>query len=710
MASSRATKLRKLDDFRRRLPHATASALSAILDDVAEGGVPEVHSRKAFGQAVVQELARHDAYGPLISTCDAITVKGELRSVKLANPLSLLAAAYGQGGSFHELFRNTVAAKAGNALEIIIYFDEIVPGDPMGPANRRKIWTCYFSFKEFGARVLSNERAWIPCLEVRTAITATLSAGISQLCKHILHSIFLNPLGDTIDLGILLKGPTECDRPRVRFSLGFILQDGAAHKFIFCLRGDNGSRFCTLCKNCFAIATDDVEDDSDDEADPVHVVRSSHVYESECQFADRNDINGTLNRLKSRYQQVQDKHMTKGTFEKWQQAAGFNHEPHGLVYDDMLMNRVVDPTRHYVHDWMHCLFVAGVFNKVLILLLGSLAVGFNKSLSFLYKQLFEYIGFWVLPRDKPGDLQNCFTAKRLESNKKSKSKVFKCQASDGLGLYTLIGLWVMTFVIPAGVCIAEASAFLAMCDMIDVFVSCSQEGHRTTPATLSAAIDKFLKKCVAAGWKPHMTPKFHWLIHFPKHLRIHGFLVSCWVHERLHKLSKRYGADIMNTIKYEESLLHQVLCHVLADWRKPGLFDVGVGLKKPYKATKKALTFLSSHLGYDLNADNCMLGNEARVQHGSCARKDVVLISNKSDNVVECGEVWLHAQCNGQCVSLVSFWEKVCHDKPKSLMTWRKLDNPFLIHTSDILSAVVHKHLSNDKVATVVPAQLKLHA
>ena len=39
--SDRPTKLRKLNDFRRRLPHCTASALAAILADIKEHGLPD---------------------------------------------------------------------------------------------------------------------------------------------------------------------------------------------------------------------------------------------------------------------------------------------------------------------------------------------------------------------------------------------------------------------------------------------------------------------------------------------------------------------------------------------------------------------------------------------------------------------------------------------------------------------------------------------
>ena len=50
--SDRAAKLRKLNDFHRRLPHCTASALEAILSNIKKNGVPEgATSRHAFKDA-----------------------------------------------------------------------------------------------------------------------------------------------------------------------------------------------------------------------------------------------------------------------------------------------------------------------------------------------------------------------------------------------------------------------------------------------------------------------------------------------------------------------------------------------------------------------------------------------------------------------------------------------------------------------------------
>ena len=39
--------------------------------------------------------------------------------------------------------------------------------------------------------------------------------------------------------------------------------------------------------------------------------------------------------------------------EKWRQSLGINYNVHGILFCTYLMSRVVDPTQHYVRDWMH---------------------------------------------------------------------------------------------------------------------------------------------------------------------------------------------------------------------------------------------------------------------------------------------------------------------------------------------------------------------
>ena len=63
--ADRAAKLRKLDDFRRRNPFCTASALQSIVRDIKENGAPELFTIKDMREARKLITAVETPHGPV---------------------------------------------------------------------------------------------------------------------------------------------------------------------------------------------------------------------------------------------------------------------------------------------------------------------------------------------------------------------------------------------------------------------------------------------------------------------------------------------------------------------------------------------------------------------------------------------------------------------------------------------------------------------
>ena len=64
-AMERAAKLQRLHYMRRSLPHISASALAAVLEDVQKFGNVDLHQRKHIRESTEKELSKWNAYGPL---------------------------------------------------------------------------------------------------------------------------------------------------------------------------------------------------------------------------------------------------------------------------------------------------------------------------------------------------------------------------------------------------------------------------------------------------------------------------------------------------------------------------------------------------------------------------------------------------------------------------------------------------------------------
>ena len=91
MAQESAAKARKLNAFRRRLPHCSASALGAILQAVQDTGLPEGGvGRDALRAARDYQCNEETSYGSLIEHIWVKTTTGEWHAIPICNPFAFL--------------------------------------------------------------------------------------------------------------------------------------------------------------------------------------------------------------------------------------------------------------------------------------------------------------------------------------------------------------------------------------------------------------------------------------------------------------------------------------------------------------------------------------------------------------------------------------------------------------------------------------------
>ena len=174
---------------------------------------------------------------------------------------------------------------------------------------------------------------------------------------------------------------------------------------------------------------------------------------------------------------------------------------------------------------MGCLW-GGVWNITVLLLLNAL---YSDGVREVYNVVRDYVGGWTFPRRGGCDAATLFDPKRRAPN--TKAGHFKCSASDGLSLYSLLAYFVETVCVPAGRCAAACVAYLALADVIDCIVAISR-GVNVPPDQLLATVEHFLAMFAAAFGLDYMTPKFHWLLHLMDHYVNFGGLPTCWTLER----------------------------------------------------------------------------------------------------------------------------------------------------------------------------------
>jgi len=193
--SDRAAKLRKLNDWRRRLPHCTASALGAVLKEIQKNGLPEGCdlSRNAIRHARDEVAATQTPHGTLLQTITVFDKDENEVEVTIAHPLAMLWQATKDCSSFTVFFLARLKKHPPSPEQpwtLVIYTDEVTPGNPLATLNNRKFHALYWSFLEFGVQALCREECWFCACTEYSILVAPLSAGLSQLVASVLTKFF----------------------------------------------------------------------------------------------------------------------------------------------------------------------------------------------------------------------------------------------------------------------------------------------------------------------------------------------------------------------------------------------------------------------------------------------------------------------------------------------------------------------------------------
>ena len=108
------------------------------------------------------------------------------------------------------------------------------------------------------------------------------------------------------------------------------------------------------------------------------------------------------------------------------------------------------------------------------------AVGFTYNFGgFLFDESLRdvvpmtiFLQSWQLPVGKLASattLVALFTQKRKKSN--NDAQTFRCVASEGLSLYSLLGLWIQESVLPSGKATRACLAYLGACNLLDLLTT-----------------------------------------------------------------------------------------------------------------------------------------------------------------------------------------------------------------------------------------------
>ena len=208
----REQKHRKLCVFMAKLPFVSGRALEAILQVAKEDELPDGCSRSTFRRARETMVKTITIYGPLHHTVD---IDGT--DVEVLNPFAALWYAANKCSGFAALLDR--AAQHKQPWHIVLYADEVLPGNQLAHKAARKTWCWYWTIIEFGPAALSDEDRFglKACLLRRTLRSMRKGAAKQPAMKHSSH-----PEGCMVPAGVRSLHCRRRDRCRHRHSYGQI--------------------------------------------------------------------------------------------------------------------------------------------------------------------------------------------------------------------------------------------------------------------------------------------------------------------------------------------------------------------------------------------------------------------------------------------------------------------------------------------------------
>ena len=499
---------------------------------------------------------------------------------------------------------------------------------------------------------------------------------MSNLFRLVVRSFFDDAGHNLQTSGMIIKF-TDGSQPTMLWAaLAVKVADESALHQVWLNKGAGGIMLCLLCSNVV----------SDDSGLAMHDARHELVPSTCLEFGrfvlhTGASIRALLARIAAFAEGA-----TKTALEEFEKQVGFSHCPESILMDPAL-SPYVDPCRITMYDWCHVFLVSGLFQLIVGLLMRLLHP------QITYSDLNEFIRAWTLPKRYESSADGMDVACAHRAHSAYKEGKFKCSASEALSVYPLIQKWITEAVKPAvlenPVRSAACDCYLQLCVVLGMLKATQRKHHNVTPSGLHRAIVACLRKFLVAFGAGAWIPKCHMALHFGWFLQTFGFLISCFVHERKHKVAKRYGNHMSSLRGFDKYVLREVFLTQRAALRKDSCFSIVQHLSRP---TKKCMAALREHFPHAI--DLAVTAEACVGEGGKVSKGDVVAL--EAGGVAQ---VWMHVVVDRQVVSCIARWRRV------NDTTYIVRSEPEFIATSSIREALVYSR-TGDRAVIIPPLAL----
>lgn len=423
------------------------SALADVLTAVKESGeLPETTSKSTVKRRRAEAAEISTPYGNLIQEFQLNAVDGSMIKLSFVHPASFLHHTSTECPGMQELLDGAHARSPNTVSKpwvLILYLDEISPGNQLKVTNKRKLWAIYYSVKEFGGFQLSQESSWAMLTAIRSETIGKIKGGMSAVFLECVK-MFAKSNGN-LETGVRLQ--IHGSMQLCFFKVGYLVADEAAIKVAMDNKGASGKMLCLFCQTTVQARYA-----------PAHlgrlVLHHEHDITKLCLHSDESiwQIVDHLNAQAGRG--------TKKAFQDLEVKLGFNHCPGGvlLAHDQRERWR---PASFTCFDPMHVFYVSGVFHREMTYMLDLLNRHGVKQ---------QHIHAWCATFTWPKLHRSAGkTAVDALKKKRDSGDDFKCSASDALALYPIVRAFIQHMDrshLDEG-CMRALRSFFALCEVLD---------------------------------------------------------------------------------------------------------------------------------------------------------------------------------------------------------------------------------------------------
>ena len=249
----------KLASLGRRT-HVTKSGLAGVLKELRDMGelVSDPPSRQSIKRARTKSLREMlTAYGQLLVTVTILLMEPFAKyTLTYIQPAALLRWLCDTCAPFRTYLTQVWKRKPctyEKPWRLVVYSDEILPGNQLKHVNLRKLQTVYWSILEFGMSALSLEAFWFTLTVIRSSVVGRISGGMSAVFRILMAAFHDSSIADFHEGGIQLR--LDHGFEVIMMKISVMISDLAALKLVIENKGTSGTLLCTECRNVVACRT-----------------------------------------------------------------------------------------------------------------------------------------------------------------------------------------------------------------------------------------------------------------------------------------------------------------------------------------------------------------------------------------------------------------------------------------------------------------------